>query len=100
MFLSFASTLDLIFLPAKDIKAYYVQATDGIYGRLRDEVEDLSEDVSEGDLDKCKLGYIRKKLGESFAEEIKQARTKLMDDAYLAELAKKVKEAVDGKLDL
>lgn len=90
---------DDICVLAKDIKEYYVQATEGIYGRLKDEAEDLADDIPQEDLEKCKLAYIKKELFESFAEAIKEARTPLNNDVYLAELQVKAEEAVNGKFE-
>lgn len=81
----------------QDIKEYYIQATEGNYGRLKDEIDDLHEDLPAGELEKCKLAFIRKQRCEAFAEQIKEARLPLEDEVYLRNLRNKVGEAVNGK---
>lgn len=82
-----------------DIKHYYVQATEGVYGDLEDEVEDLIQEVSKDELEKCQLAYFKNLRSRRFAKEIKEARIPFDDEKYLQRLKERVERAVNGKFD-
>eukprot|EP00177_Eucheuma_denticulatum_P001103 GFKZ01002005.1.p1 GENE.GFKZ01002005.1~~GFKZ01002005.1.p1 ORF type:complete len:874 (-),score=133.92 GFKZ01002005.1:4095-6470(-) len=82
-----------------DIRAYYVNATEGIYGELNDEVEDLAEDFTEEDLEKCELGHKRSVECQAFADAIKASRLPLDDPKYREKLRLIVEKAANGKLE-
>lgn len=82
-----------------DIRTYYTNATEGIYGELRDEVQDISKKFSEEDLGKCELGYKRSMQCQAFAEAIKASRLPLDDPKYRENLRQLVERSANGKLE-
>lgn len=77
-----------------------MQSTEGIYGRLKDETDDLAEQIPRAELDKCKLGYIRKRRVETFIKDMRSARPPLKDERYLRQLLLKVEQSVNGKFEM